>query len=113
MNHGYAGFDFVFHFSNLQVAGGGTVTGLTTESGGTLPYASTSFTGSTITVNLQGTFFLPGDTSLSTTFDIATTTTVTAVPEPSTAVAAVFGAVSCLAYGRSRHRRAQRRQSAA
>ena len=37
----------------------------------------------------------------------------TAVPEPSTAIVAAFGAVAFLAYGWSRHRRAQRRQAAA
>jgi hypothetical protein len=36
----------------------------------------------------------------------------TAVPEPSTAVVAVFGAVSGIAYGFGRKRRAQRRQGA-
>jgi hypothetical protein len=36
-----------------------------------------------------------------------------AVPEPSTALVAVFGAVAFIAYGWSRHRRAQRRQAAA
>jgi hypothetical protein len=36
-----------------------------------------------------------------------------AVPEPSTAIMAAFGAVAFLAYGWSRHRRAQRRQAAA
>jgi hypothetical protein len=35
------------------------------------------------------------------------------VPEPSTALAAVFGAVAFVAYGWSRHRRAQRRPAAA
>jgi hypothetical protein len=34
------------------------------------------------------------------------------VPEPSTAVVAVFGAVAFVVYGRSRHRREQRRQAA-
>jgi hypothetical protein len=38
---------------------------------------------------------------------------VAAVPEASTATVAVFGAVACLAYGWSRHRREQRRQAAA
>jgi hypothetical protein len=42
-------------------------------------------------------------------FTIATT----AVPEPSTHILAVFGAVAFLAYGWSRHRRAQRRSEAA
>jgi hypothetical protein len=37
----------------------------------------------------------------------------TAVPEPSTAVVAVFGATAFIAYGWSRHRREQRRQAAA
>jgi len=37
----------------------------------------------------------------------------TAVPEPSTAIVAVFGAVAFVAYGWSRHRREQRRQAAA
>jgi hypothetical protein len=37
----------------------------------------------------------------------------TAVPEPSTAVVATFGAVALGAYGWSRHRRAQRRPAAA
>jgi hypothetical protein len=37
----------------------------------------------------------------------------TAVPEPSTAVLASIGAVGCLAYGWSRHRRDKRRQAAA
>jgi hypothetical protein len=36
-----------------------------------------------------------------------------AVPEPSTAIVACFGAVAFIAYGWSRHRRAQRRQAAA
>ena len=36
-----------------------------------------------------------------------------AVPEPSTAIVAVFGTVAFIAYGWSRHRRAQRRQAAA
>lgn len=36
-----------------------------------------------------------------------------AVPEPSTAVVAVFGAFGLIAYGWSRHRRKQRRQAAA
>jgi hypothetical protein len=35
------------------------------------------------------------------------------VPEPSTAIVVVFGAVAFLAYGWSRHRRDQRRQAAA
>jgi hypothetical protein len=38
---------------------------------------------------------------------------VPAVPEPSTAVVAVFGAVTFLAYGWSRHRREHRRRAAA
>jgi hypothetical protein len=41
-------------------------------------------------------------------FTIATT----AVPEPSTALVAVFGAVAFIAYGWSRHRRAQRQAAA-
>jgi hypothetical protein len=36
-----------------------------------------------------------------------------AVPEPSTAIVSVIGSVAFLAYGRSRQRRAQRRQAAA
>ena len=40
-------------------------------------------------------------------------TAATAVPEPSTAIAAGFGAVAFLAYGWYRHRREQRRQGAA
>jgi hypothetical protein len=36
-----------------------------------------------------------------------------AVPEPSTAILAAFGAVAVLAYGLSRHRREQRRQATA
>jgi hypothetical protein len=46
---------------------------------------------------------------------IASTATAvaTAVPEPSTAIVAVFGAVAFLAYGWSRHRREQRRTAAA
>jgi hypothetical protein len=39
--------------------------------------------------------------------------TVSAVPEPSTAIAAVFGAVAFVGYGWSRRRRDQRRQAAA
>ena len=39
--------------------------------------------------------------------------TTTSVPEPSTAVVAVIGAVAFIAYGWSRHRREQRRQAAA
>jgi hypothetical protein len=38
--------------------------------------------------------------------------TAAAVPEPSTAIGAVFGAAAFLAYGWSRHRREQRRQAA-
>lgn len=38
---------------------------------------------------------------------------VSAVPEPSTAIVAVFGAVAVIAYGWSRHRRAQRLMAAA
>jgi PEP-CTERM motif len=37
----------------------------------------------------------------------------TAVPEPSTAVVAVFGATALIGYGWSRHRQAQRRQAVA
>jgi hypothetical protein len=40
-------------------------------------------------------------------------TTSVPTPEPSTAIVAVFGTVAFLAYGWSRHRRAQRRQAAA
>jgi hypothetical protein len=36
-----------------------------------------------------------------------------AVPEPSTAIVAVFGAVAFIAYGWTRHRRGHRRQAAA
>jgi hypothetical protein len=47
-------------------------------------------------------------------YGISTELTVPAVvPEPSTALVAVFGAVAFLAYGWSRHRLAQRRQAAA
>ncbi len=42
-----------------------------------------------------------------------TLTVLVGVPEPSTAIVAVFGAVAFTAYGWSRHRRAQRRQPAA
>jgi hypothetical protein len=45
------------------------------------------------------------------TLQIGTASAV--VPEPSTAIVAVFGAVAFVAYGWSRHRRAQRRQAAA
>ena len=45
------------------------------------------------------------------TFQLTPVTSV--VPEPSTAIVAVFGAVAFLAYGWSRHRRAQLRQAAA
>jgi hypothetical protein len=38
--------------------------------------------------------------------------TAAAVPEPSTALVSVFGAVAFIAYGWSRHRRQQRRQAA-
>jgi hypothetical protein len=41
------------------------------------------------------------------------TAAASAVPEPSTAVLAVLGAVTGIAYGWSRHRRAQRRLAAA
>jgi PEP-CTERM motif len=43
------------------------------------------------------------------TVDIGTA----AVPEPSTAIVALFGSVAFIGYGWSRHRRAQRRQAAA
>jgi hypothetical protein len=44
---------------------------------------------------------------------IASDATTSVVPEPSTAIVAVFGAVALSAYGWSRHRRAQRRQATA
>jgi hypothetical protein len=51
-----------------------------------------------------------GPTADSFTLQIESPTTV-AVPEPSTAMGAVVGAVAFLAYGWSRHCRAQRRQA--
>jgi hypothetical protein len=44
---------------------------------------------------------------------VIATAGATAVPEPSTAIAAAFGAVAFLAYGWSRYRRDHRRQAAA
>jgi hypothetical protein len=41
------------------------------------------------------------------------TGSVAPIPEPSTAIVAVFGAVAFAAYGRSRHRRQPRRHGAA
>jgi len=46
-------------------------------------------------------------------YTIGTAQTTSAVPEPSTAIGAVFGAVAFIAYGWSRHRREQRQQGAA
>jgi hypothetical protein len=57
------------------------------------------------------------NTQLHTLYGISQTLTVpgvpSVVPESSTAILAVFGAVAFLAYGWSRHRREQRRQAAA
>jgi hypothetical protein len=84
----------VFDFSGLQVANGGAITGLTARAGGTLPLQSTSFTGTTITVSVlatpQNSLVLGPNTTLSTTFDIATSSGV-AVPEPATLVPALSG----------------------
>jgi hypothetical protein len=52
----------------------------------------------------------PGETLA---YEVTGTLSGVAVPEPSTAIAAALGAVAFLAYGWSRHRRAQRRQAAA
>jgi hypothetical protein len=54
-----------------------------------------------------------GRTTSSSTTGIIEAEFVSAVPEPSTAIVAAFGAVAILAYGWSRHSREQRRQAAA
>jgi hypothetical protein len=46
-------------------------------------------------------------------FNLTLQAAASAAPEPSTAIVAAFGAVAFIAYGWSRHRRAQRRQAAA
>jgi hypothetical protein len=46
------------------------------------------------------------------TFTLKLDPSVPSVPEPSTALVAVFGAVAFIAYGWSRHHREQRRQAA-
>jgi len=51
--------------------------------------------------------------SITSPYTIGTAQTSSAVPEPSTAIGAVFGAVAFIAYGWSRHRREQRQQGAA
>ena len=54
----------------------------------------------------EGFFSVPG--SVVGEFQL-TLATETAIPEPSTAIAAMFGAVAFIAYGWSRHRREHRR----
>jgi hypothetical protein len=58
------------------------------------------------------TYFLPDGAPLPPT-DLLVSGSLSAVPEPSTAIVAAFGAVAFMAYGWSRHRREQRRQAAA
>jgi hypothetical protein len=85
----------------------------TTTTTGTNPGIADTFTLNIPVTSLQG--YAGGDI---TWYDVYATTDLPApgtlsVPEPSTALLAAFGAAAFLAYGWSRHRRAQRLREAA
>jgi hypothetical protein len=67
--------------------------------------------GDILTLNVPTTSNPIGVSTLNAVYQFAPA--AAAVPEPSTAVVSMFGAVAFIAYGWSRHRREQRRQAAA
>jgi hypothetical protein len=62
---------------------------------------------------LYGSITAPNTMIGTSTSEFTLTPSGPVVPEPSTAMVAGIGAVAFIAYGCSRHRRAQRRQAAA
>lgn len=76
------------------------------------PPPTNGFYGGGIDAN-AGTLSVVATSGIASPYTIATAQTAAAVPEPSTAIGAVFGAVAFIAYGWSRHRREQRQQGPA